>query len=77
MIVEQPSDDELRLLIKNSCSMKELSGVLRPLPGPAGPKGDAASAMEVGLKKLVDNNPREIRPMYIGFRDLVQELDYN
>ncbi len=33
--------------------------------------------MEVELKKLIDSNPREVRRMIIGFRDLVRELDYS
>ena len=40
------------------------------------PTREAATSMEVELKQLVDTNPREIRRMYLGFRDLVQELDY-
>ena len=40
------------------------------------PTRDAATAIEVELKKLVDSNPREIRRMVLGFRDLVRELDY-
>ena len=40
------------------------------------PSREAATAVEVELKKLVDTNPREIRRMVIGFRDLVQELQY-
>ena len=41
------------------------------------PTREDATAMEVELKKLVDINPREIRRMFIGFRDLVQELGYS
>ena len=41
------------------------------------PTRDAAAAAEVELKKLVDSNPREVRRMVIGFRDLVDELDYS
>lgn len=37
---------------------------------------EAATAMEVELKKLIDSNPREIRRMIISFQDLVKELDY-
>ena len=29
------------------------------------------------LKKLVDPDPRELRRMYLGFRDLVHEPDYS
>ena len=36
-----------------------------------------ATEMEVELKKLVDSNPREIRRMYIEFKDLVGELNYD
>ncbi|MFQ5861269.1 MAG: GIY-YIG nuclease family protein [Dehalococcoidia bacterium] len=39
------------------------------------PTRDAATAMEVELKKLVQSNPREIRRMVIRFRDLVRELE--
>ena len=41
------------------------------------PSREAATSTEVELKKLVDSNPREIRRMVIGFKDLVQELDYS
>lgn len=41
------------------------------------PTRDAATKMEVDLKRLVDHNPREIRRMVIGFKDLVRELDYS
>lgn len=37
---------------------------------------EAATSMEVELKKLIDSNPREIRRMIISFQDLVKELDY-
>ena len=37
---------------------------------------DAAAAIEVELKKLIDSNPREVRRMVLSFRDLVQELDF-
>lgn len=40
------------------------------------PTREAATTTEVHLKKLVDSNPREVRRMVIGFRDLVGELDY-
>ena len=40
------------------------------------PSREAATAMEVELKKLVDSNPREIRRMLISFRDLVHELEF-
>ncbi|MBC8281849.1 MAG: GIY-YIG nuclease family protein [Chloroflexi bacterium] len=36
-----------------------------------------ATEMEVELKKLIDSNPREIRRMYIEFKDLVGELNYD
>ena len=36
-----------------------------------------ATEMEVELKKLVDSNQREIRRMYIEFKDLIDELDYD
>jgi len=39
------------------------------------PTRDAATKAEVLLKKLVDQNPREIRRMIIKFGDLVGELD--
>ena len=36
---------------------------------------EEATKMEVKLKKLIDSNPREIRRMIIGFRDLVGEIN--
>ena len=41
------------------------------------PTREAATSVEVELKRLVDANPREIRRMVIGFRDLVRELDHS
>ena len=41
------------------------------------PTRNDAATMEVELKKLVDSNPREVRRIVIGFRDLVRELDYS
>ena len=41
------------------------------------PTRDAAAKMEVDLKRHVDTNPREIRRMVIGFKDLIRELDYS
>ncbi len=41
------------------------------------PTRAAAAETEVELKKLVDRNPREIRRIVIGFKDLVSELDYS
>lgn len=41
------------------------------------PTREAATSMEVEMKKLVDANPREIRRMVIKFRDFVKELDYS
>ena len=38
---------------------------------------EAATAMEVELKKLVHSNPREIRRMVLSFRDLTSELDFS
>ena len=38
---------------------------------------DAATAMEVELKRLIDSHPREIRRMMLSFRDLIQELDFS
>ncbi len=40
------------------------------------PTREAATSVEVELKKLVDSNPRQVRRMVIGFKDLVEELDY-
>lgn len=39
------------------------------------PTREAATQMEVELKKLIDSNEREIRRMVIDFQDLVRELD--
>ena len=41
------------------------------------PSRNAATSLEVELKKLVDTNPREIRRMVVRFRDHVRELDYS
>jgi predicted GIY-YIG superfamily endonuclease len=41
------------------------------------PSRESATSTEVEIKKLIDSNPREIRRMVIGFKDLVGELDYN
>lgn len=41
------------------------------------PSRDAATKMEVDLKKLIDANPREVRRMVIRFKDLASELDYS
>jgi len=41
------------------------------------PSRQDATSTEVELKKLVSNNPREIRRMIIRFQDLVRELDYD
>ncbi len=38
---------------------------------------ETAATVEVDIKKLIDSNPREIRRMVVGFRDLVRELDYS
>jgi len=40
------------------------------------PTREAAAAVEVEFKKLIDSNPREVRRMVLRFKDLVQELDY-
>lgn len=40
------------------------------------PTREAAAAREVELKKLTDSNPRQIRRMIIGFRDLFRELEF-
>ncbi len=37
---------------------------------------DQATALEVELKRLCDENPREIRRWVVGFNDLVKELDF-
>lgn len=41
------------------------------------PSRDAATSMEVDLKKLIDTNPREIRRLVVRFRDFIRELDYS
>ncbi len=41
------------------------------------PSHDAATSMEVELKRLIDANPREIRRMVVRFEDLIRELDYS
>ena len=38
---------------------------------------DQATALEVELKRLCDENPREIRRWVVGFQDLVKELDFS
>ena len=40
------------------------------------PTREAATTLEVELKKLIASNPREIRRMIISFRDLIRELEY-
>ncbi len=41
------------------------------------PTREAATDMEAKLKKLIASNPRQINRMIVGFRDLVNELDYS
>ncbi len=41
------------------------------------PSRDAVASTERDLKKLIDENPREIRRMVISFRDMVRELDFS
>ena len=40
------------------------------------PTREAAEYREVELKRIADSNPREIRRMIIGLRDLISELRY-
>ena len=40
------------------------------------PTREAAECREADLKKVAESNPREIRRMIIGFKDLVDELNY-
>ena len=40
------------------------------------PTREAAEIRETELKKFVGSNPRQIRRMILGFRDLVSELNY-
>lgn len=39
------------------------------------PDRKAAELREVELKKIKDSNPRQLRRMIIGFKDLIRELD--